>query len=298
MGVRYEPAFALLNYLVKAAVNSYSVLLLLIAALVIALKWVTIVRYASFPLVSLLANASFCALDLFTVRQGIAVALCVFSVAFVINRQPVRFLMLVLLAVCFHYTAIVFALAYVIFFWDLSFKRLASLSVLFFCFSTFVSVSGVIVYVADHLSPGLYWLASVYADSKMELNSGLSEGGLHGLRFMKGGVTLLVYGYFLSRQTVTVVQRGFFNLYSFYFLVTTLLAGENHVFMRFSMYFSIFEIFLVSEVFVGLRSMMRLVLFLLILAYLCLKLVYGFYDTWDLFFPFETIFDASFKETY
>lgn len=57
-----------------------------------------------------------------TIRMWLAIAILLYSVRFIIERKPVKFILIVLLATSFHFTAIVFVVAYFLYKYQAGFK--------------------------------------------------------------------------------------------------------------------------------------------------------------------------------
>lgn len=69
---------------------------------------------------TLLSTVIYLALPIFLIqysalRQGIALGICFLSLTFIEEKKFWRFVMLILLATCFHYTSVLFVLAYVVY---------------------------------------------------------------------------------------------------------------------------------------------------------------------------------------
>lgn len=118
-------SYALLNYFFRQFTESYSVLTLSLAIVLYAIIGFFLLKYSPRGLISIVTY--FCTMNgiMGCNRQLIAMAICILSIYFLIERKIYPFLLMILIAVSFHFTALVFVFAY--FFYD---KYLSSLTVI------------------------------------------------------------------------------------------------------------------------------------------------------------------------
>ena len=109
---QFEYGFGYLNYIVKNIFESYNVMLAIISCIVVVLKYTTLYQFSPYPLLAGVINFSNFNGDIFPVRQYIAIAICFFSIRYIIRENKVFFIMAILIATLFHVTALVFLLAY------------------------------------------------------------------------------------------------------------------------------------------------------------------------------------------
>lgn len=110
----YEPGFGLLCYLCKMWFGDYQVLLFISSMLTGILMWLSVYKYSKKYVLCILG---FIAVNMYfmsytVIRQFIAVAILSNTVNYIKNRKFWKFTLLLLCAVTFHYTAIVFGILY------------------------------------------------------------------------------------------------------------------------------------------------------------------------------------------
>lgn len=101
---REEIGYLLLNSLVKLFTDESSFLFLIVATISISLYYKCIKMYALFPLVSLLIYFSFiyCVKELAQIRQGMAIAIFLYSLRYLIYSNFKKYILCIGLAGCFH----------------------------------------------------------------------------------------------------------------------------------------------------------------------------------------------------
>lgn len=104
ISTREEIGYLLLNSLVKLFTDESSFLFLIVATISISLYYKCIKAYAIYPLISLLIYFSFiyCVKELVQIRQGIAIAIFLYSLRYLIDNNFKKFILCIWLASCFH----------------------------------------------------------------------------------------------------------------------------------------------------------------------------------------------------
>ena len=109
---RFEPINRLF-YLIAAYLDCRILLFVIYGVLTYSLIFCTILRYAKDPVTSILAFLAFNYLiSLGEMRQGLAIAIVFFSLRYIIDKQPVRFLFCIALAGLGHFSAFAMVLLY------------------------------------------------------------------------------------------------------------------------------------------------------------------------------------------
>ncbi len=111
---RYEQGYVAINYVVSRFTDDFNVLLLVTAVFSFGSAALFIQRYArSASLAVLLAFGMSVFYDLMlAVRQGIAVAIFLFAFSAIVDRKPLRYVALVVLAAQFHSSAYILLVVY------------------------------------------------------------------------------------------------------------------------------------------------------------------------------------------
>lgn len=113
----YEPGFGFLNFLCYKIFDNYIAVTFLSSMITGALFWKTFYRDSYYlPLCILTAiSVNLYFMSFTVIRQFIAIAIVSQSIPFIKNRKFLPFLIVVLLATSFHYTAFVFSIVYFIY---------------------------------------------------------------------------------------------------------------------------------------------------------------------------------------
>lgn len=113
---RYEQGYVALNYVVSRFTDDFNILLLIVAVFSFGSVALFIQRYArSTSLAVLLAFGMSVFYDvMLAIRQGIAVAIFLFAFSAIVDRKPLRYLVLVGLAAQFHSSAFILLVVYFI----------------------------------------------------------------------------------------------------------------------------------------------------------------------------------------
>lgn len=113
---RFEPGYVAVNYLVSRVTDNFNVLLLVVAVFSFGAVTLFIQKYARSNSVAVLMafGMSVYYVTMMAARQGMAVAVFLLAFPALIRRQPVRYVLLVLLAAQFHTSAYLLLVIYFI----------------------------------------------------------------------------------------------------------------------------------------------------------------------------------------
>lgn len=105
--LRFEPAFSLLTYSIKALYDSSYFYLFVIASIGVGLKFIAIRLYAPYAFLSLLLYFSkyFLLQDMIQIRAGVASAIFLLSIKHIQNRNFWLYTLYIFLASMFHFSA-------------------------------------------------------------------------------------------------------------------------------------------------------------------------------------------------
>ena len=113
----YEPVYGLLCYLCKSWFNDYQVLIFITAMITGGLMWRSIYKYSNSIVLCIVGciavNMYF--MSFTVIRQFISIAILLNSVEFIKDRKPIQFVVLLILAASFHYTALIFGVLYLLY---------------------------------------------------------------------------------------------------------------------------------------------------------------------------------------
>lgn len=136
VGVKMEPGWIILCKILYYFSHNPRILLILTSILMVGSYCRTISQYSSLPLLSIIIYL--CTTfdqSLFVLRQHSAIAISLLSIPFIINRDLFRFILLMIIAISIHSTAIIFAPMY--FIYQINLKK-------FWLYFTAIAVVGVI----------------------------------------------------------------------------------------------------------------------------------------------------------
>lgn len=236
--------------------------------------------------------------DLFPVRQSIAIAVVIYSVGYLVNRQYILFYLMVLAASLIHFTALVFLaaplvlrLSYGVMFigWALGFI------VLYFFFFYIVFT----IFNMLGLGEAAY-LAAAYSHEIAGRVSLLSIGYKIILLAFVYKATPLVNG------ELTRYERAALKLTVVGVVLSIMLESISVVLNRLSIYYYSFEyiassalIYFMLRRWIDRRRYSTAMMFASgVVIYYSIRFIGLFNSYPDLYYPFETIFDASHKDTY
>ncbi|GAD90076.1 hypothetical protein VHA01S_032_00260 [Vibrio halioticoli NBRC 102217] len=164
-----EPGFRFVEFVIKINFNNHVFMLLFVASFVLICTFFVIDKISIFPVLSLIC---FLLLGFYTfhfnaARQAVAVSLFLLSIPFVLNKQPIKFLAIILLGFLFHKSILLCVPMYYIFGRKLSISNLVIIS-LFFLIAAF-SLDSIVSNISEF--DGRY---SSYSNSNYESNGSVS----------------------------------------------------------------------------------------------------------------------------
>jgi len=114
--INFEIGWYYLNKILHGISHNSFILLFSVSIVMILCYLITIKRYSAIPWLSVFLLLCTVFYDsLFVLRQNLAIPICLITIPYIIERKPVRFAILTLLAVSFHYSALVWFIAYFIY---------------------------------------------------------------------------------------------------------------------------------------------------------------------------------------
>jgi hypothetical protein len=104
----FEWGFARINEFIKIIFNNYTLLLFLLAVILFFFQSKALSLFSPYPLTSLFILSGILFGNIFFVRQTIATMILLYSIHFIKKKKAVLFMTMVVLAMLFHRTAIIF----------------------------------------------------------------------------------------------------------------------------------------------------------------------------------------------
>lgn len=288
----YEYGYNLFVFLVRIITRNYSIFLLLHAIVFYTLIFKSFERYTPYLFTSLLMFYTLSMGMVGANRQLIALAICIYSLRFIIEKKPVKFFLLIFLASNFHITAILFIIYYFI--------------------SKEIKPVLVIVIIGCTLIIGMFklpLLAFSYFGNLIGGNTATktliylndakihqSDVGLSVFGLIKRIIFLLVFYYNRKRISgvlsyYTLMLNGYIAGIALYFLFVNSLLS---VVSRGSVFFNIMEPLLIASQLCLFKRKGNIILILFLL--LALSVVFFFQSIHvypDLFIPYKGLFINS-----
>ena len=247
--------------MIRGLTIDYNVFLLCEAVIVWGLIFPTIRKYSPDPLLTLFCL--YCTLlpVLGMNRQLISLAISIYSIRFILNRQWIFFYLSILLACPFHFSILIFAVAY---FLNSKLKTKYYVLLLVVCIG--LSVFDVIDKYFGEIVP--------YVSGDDTRLMGYTEIESTGVNASFLGIARKSLWLFLSYPLLKKEREGLlllsFNLYFLSLLIYTIFNGTDFqiIVSRGTNYFTIYEVFIVSYVVYGYKGKgVKIIMLIMIFVY-------------------------------
>lgn len=290
-----EVGYRLLNFVTRCIYPSFSILLM-IATTFSVYTYANYCRASGFnryPATLLLLF--WCIMPfggIFCTRQIIANMICILSLQYVIRGQSKKFLALVAIACTFHISAVICLASYFIYKQEFT-KKKVIVALLAFCIGG--GFIGLFVnFLIDSYSGYIITKLIIYNSEEYAMEqSSLVMGTIKRLLTLP---LFVVYRKYIQEDKYKRIYDGCLNLYIFGTCVYYLFAlGNLGQLVRMSVYFQFFELPLSYLILCRTKN---IVLILFIMAYCGMKIYSSLSGYPDLYVPFETIFDSTYKQVY
>lgn len=244
-----EAGYTALNLVLKKLGFGFQAVLFVVAAWSLFFKYETIKKYSVYPFVSLIIYyaSNFIIQDFGQIRQGLALAMTLYSIGAIKERNPVKFFALMAVAVGFHYSAVIF----IPFYWlgniKLSYKKMLSILAASLIFYILI-LGGVFEYVFTHVLKSEYILYKYKAYSGTPL-------GFFDFTFV---FRVFIFGAFLALRDKIELKCKYYNiLKNGYFLsiIMYIVFNTNEgLATRGALYFKLFEIIIVPYIIYAVKN--------------------------------------------
>lgn len=290
-----EPGFSLLNYIVNLIFGSYSMMLAIQALLVYSMMGVTLYRYSVYPIFSIVVWWAMLLGDVFLVRNTLAVALACFSLRYIINREFWKFLVIILIAMTFHRSAIIFLPAYFIFYVRVPRKILVCILAIGLIIS--LGFGELILKGVGGLLGGAF---EVKVKGYLSLGTDEMFGSAYSsvVVLLKGAVNrsliLVVLLIWMNRERYQDdLLNGFINFYSVGLILFFMTVPFSPAMGRIANYYNLFQVFLFPYVLLLAKDRKnQLALYGLMGIYFLVRLHGVVMNYKDLYIPYNSIFDS------
>lgn len=290
---QFEYGYKILVAIISGMGINYSIFLGLQTGLIIFVKY-QVIKGRQYILLSFFVLYCTAFLEIFAVRQSIAVALVILAINFIVDRKFIIGYLLIFLASTFHITALVGFLV------PLFLIKSKSYLIYVFC-----AIFIILFYFSSQMQ-GL--LISYVVEDKLLHYISADEYRFSVLSIFYKLIIIgyLVLGLYKYEGRLSSFEVLSIKIVSMGFLVSIPLELISPVFNRISLYFTAFE-FIASPAIAHMityNAIKKKYWLLLFLFVACFALFYGIRlygvmsNYMDLYVPFETIFHRNYKNTY
>ena len=239
-------------------ISSNSFFLFFIVSVIMLLCYlISIKRYSAIPWLSVFII--FCTVfynSLFVLRQNLAIPICLMSIPYIVDRKPIKFLLITLLAVSIHNSALVWLLVYFVYSLKLNIRfyfLIAILTSLLYFFMDVV-LREFAIYTTNILA---------YTDVK-------TSGGIGSLKIaaVDLSILLLTLYSFVKIDRITGYNKLFFMLVNISFFINLLsyIGTSFTAFTRLNLYFAVGSIFLIPNALIKINDKYLQLLLILIIC--------------------------------
>jgi hypothetical protein len=288
----FEYGYSILVWLVKLISPEYTLFLLLHAIIYYLLIFKSFQRYTPYLYLSMMMYYTLSMGMMGSNRQLIALGICIYALRFVIEKKPIFFLLLIILAICFHTTAFLFIIYY---FLNRNIKPLTLILILFLSFVIGKTQLPNIIFsnIGDLIGGKAAIKVFQYLQGAADT---LSEYKLSIIGLLKRVIFLTIFYY--NRKKISekliyynTILNGYIVGIAFYFLF-----GPSLLVMvsKGSLYFNIMEPLLIASQFCLLKRKENKAISIAVLLIFAFFFFYQSITTYpDLFLPYKGIFINS-----
>ena len=284
-----EKGFAYLNYFIRSITSSYT-FMLFIESNILFFCWRRVLKEFSFyPLVSLLSFLALQRGGMFYTRQILAVSLCVFATTFIIKNEKKKAIIIWLLAISLHTSAIVYGFMFILNKIELDMKKIVIGVMFSFVFHK------VILRIADMI-PSFYIFSRIlrYSQEGNELfgyGNGLSKGLIilksSINRFFVLGVLIIIRRRYKDDNLFNLIFNSFVTTFCIFISFSQLSMALT----RIGNYFECMEVFVYPYILdYPKKKYTKMLVLLFVIFYLFLRLTSNIRSYYNCLVPYKTIF--------
>jgi len=247
MIISIEVGWYWLNKMLYIISGNYFTLFFTISLVIVISYIITIKRYSALAWLSVfLYLTTLFYNSLFILRQHIAIAICLLSIPYILNRNPVKYFLITLLAVSFHYSAFIWIVVYFIYPMKIDIK-----------YYIIISVGALLIffYMEELLNYTLTFTSkiSAYTDYYNRLHS-KTAGSIKSLIVPLSNYALFIYAF--RKETITGYNKLFLILiiFNISILFINYLGTSFTQITRLSPYFSVASIILLPNALANIRN--------------------------------------------
>jgi len=295
--IAFEPGYTLFVLAVKYLWNSYTVFLVVHALVYYALIFSAFKKLSPYLFISLLVFYATSMGVLGSNRQLIALGICLYALRYVIDKNAMKFFILIAFASLIHITAVIFIIYY---FLNKDIKQLWLLAILILSFV--IGKTSLPFFLFNFVGNNIVGMASSKALYYIEIaEDGLLNNSLSVLGLIK---RLLFMGLFIYNYKFLTLKLSYykliFNGYLVGLVIYFLFSSSILVLVnRGSLYFATMEVLLLASQFWVLKNKYNKNIFLIVLFIIVLFLFFQSIAGYaDLFIPYKGIFINTDFERY
>ncbi|MNL05294.1 hypothetical protein D3C87_1258810 [compost metagenome] len=289
-----EFGYVWLNYIINNINTHYTAMLLVNALLAIGIKSYFIRKETKMLFIVFFFYYCYYIADIASVRQFVALSFVIVASYYIGRKNKVASFIAIITACSIHYSAIIFVLAYWLYWLETTPKILYFILGFSFILG-FFNIAGHILELVLGLIPGGSFIQSKlmgYQEEGLE-----SASGNPYLFFVLGAAKrLVIMPFFIWRMHYIskidfVRYRGYLNLVIFGNIVYFVFILSIPVMQRLSVYFSFFEVFIWGFFILSFKDRsLQIMVFIIAALYAAMRLYLQINVYYDEYIPFKTIF--------
>jgi hypothetical protein len=290
----FELGYGTFVYIFRMFTEDYSVLLVTHAVIFYFLFFKANKFLSPYPFLSLLVFYAATMGILGSNRQLIALVICFYSLKYIIDEKPIKFLLLIILASFFHKTALMF-LVYYFFNRDFDKRLIVIVLILSILFGKSSLPSSLFVQFSGYFGDAVADKAEMYSTKALASTANSVIGLLRRLVFF--AVFLFYYDNIVKKFPLyKLLFNGFFLGLVLYFMFSTsfaILAGRG------GFYFTIMECFLLASLLLLFKGRHRVFLLAGIFVYSYFIFFQSISEYTHMFLPYKGLYiNTTFERTW
>jgi len=233
-----EIGWYFLNRVLHSISNNNFILLFFVSFIMILSYIITVKRYSAIPWLSIFLILCTIFYDpLFVLRQHLAIPICLMSIPYIIERKPIKFILLTLLAISFHNSALIWIPAYFIYPIKINLRFVFIL----------IFLTGLFFFSMEIILKNLIMLTRKIMEYTNLENQG-AIGALKGSAVVLSTLLLSLYS-FKKVDRITGYNKLFFQLSMIAFILNFIpfFGTSFTLFSRLHLYYSVSGIFLIPN---------------------------------------------------
>lgn len=286
----FEPLFAFINIFANNVSGEYTFCLFILSSILFYFQTKGIYKMSIYPLTSLFMLVGIQFANVNYVRQWIAAVILFYSIYYIQQRKFLPYLILLIIAACFHRTSLIFLFAWWIYHLRLSKKTMVILMCVSVVFSSVIAM--LFESIGGMFGEVIQYKLSVYMDD-FDQTEGTGFSSI--MTIVKGVLNKCLVFFVILFFIDKIVEkypcvRGYFNLYWFGIILYFSLVGINIIFVRFSYAYDLMLVVLFPYLFSVIhKNSNRIFVWGILSIYLMMRMYVYLNSYIELFVPFKTI---------